>query len=159
MPRLPRTASAEAVVPAPPEAVWSLLADVTRVGEWSHEARGARWTVGDGAVVGNVFRGTNKLGQLRWARPCTVTVAEAPYRFAYRTDGGLAGDATEWSFELSTEGEGTRIRETYQIHAMPRLLELAVVRLMPSHLDRGPALAGDLERLGALAASATRAGS
>lgn len=152
MPRLPRTVSASVVVPAPADAVWDVLVDVARVGEWSHEARGARWCSGDGPVVGNVFRGTNKLGQLRWARRCTVTVAEPGSRFAYRTDGGVLGDRTEWSFVLEAVDGGTRVTESYEIQRMPRALEACVVRLMPSHLDRGPALAGDLERLGALAA-------
>lgn len=152
MPRLPRSKSAEVVVPVSIDKVWDLLVDVTRVGEWSHEANGARWTRGDGPVVGNVFKGTNRLGQLRWSRPCTVVAAEAPIRFAYRTDGGLAGDQTEWTFELAEVAGGTRIRETYRIVSMPRALEFFVVRLMPSHLDRTDALASDLRRLGALAA-------
>lgn len=150
---LPRTITVETLVPATPDAVWAVLTDVARVGEWSHEARGGRWTRGEGAAVGNVFRGTNRLGQLRWSRPCTVVAATAPTRFAYRTDGGLAGDQTEWSFDLTPEGAGTRLRETYQIVAMPRLLEFFVVRLMPGHLDRSAALLGDLERLGAVAAA------
>jgi len=153
VPRLPRTVSASVVVPASSGAVWDLLVDVARVGEWSHEARGARWLTGHGPVVGNVFRGTNRLGRLRWARRCTVTVAEQRSRFAYRTDGGILGDRTEWSFDLEDVEGGTRVTERYEIVRMPRALEACVVRLMPSHLDRSAALAGDLERLGALAAS------
>lgn len=153
MPRLPRTRSAEVVVPASIEALWALVIDVTRVGEWSHEACGARWVTGGGPAVGNVFQGTNRLGWLRWSRPCTVTACEEPSRFSYRTDGGLAGDQTEWTFELSAVDGGTRIRQSYQIVTMPRALEFLVVRLMPSHLDRSGALAEDLERLGAIAAT------
>ncbi|MCZ4497478.1 MAG: Hemerythrin cation binding domain protein [Marmoricola sp.] len=152
MPRLPRSVTASVVVPAPADAVWEVLVDIGRIGEWSHEARGARWVTGVGPAVGNVFRGTNRLGSLRWARACTVLTADVGQRFAYRTDGGLAGDRTEWSFELTPAEGGTRVTERYQILRMPRLLEAAVVRLMPSHLDRTAALVGDLERLGALAA-------
>lgn len=153
MPRLPRTRTAQAVVPAPPGAVWDVLVDVGRVGEWSHEAHGARWTRGAGAAVGNEFRGTNRLGLLRWARRCTVTEAVAPSRFVYRTDGGPAGDQTEWAFTLEPVEGGTRVTETYTILTMPRWLEAAVVRLMPSHLDRTAAMTGDLERLGDVARS------
>lgn len=149
--RLPRSKTAEVVVPAAPQAVWAVLLDVTRVGEWSHEATGGRWVRGTGAV-GDVFRGTNRLGRLRWSRKCTVTASDAPTRFSYVTDGGPAGDATEWTFELAEVAGGTRIRETYRIVKMPRVLEFFVVRLMPSHLDRTEAMGGDLRRLGAVAA-------
>ena len=81
-----------------------------------------------------------------------VVAVEAPTRFVYQTDGGVAGDRTEWTFELAEVAGGTRIRESYRIVRMPRALEFFVVRLMPSHLDRTDALAGDLRRLGALAA-------
>lgn len=149
---LPRTACTEVVVPAALADVWAVVVDPTRVGEWSHEALGAEWVEGDGSAVGDVFRGTNKLGGLRWSRRCTVTAREEQSRFSYRTDGGLAGDQTEWTFELAAVEGGTRIRESYQILAMPSALEFFVVRLMPSHLDRTEALAGDLERIGVLAA-------
>lgn len=151
MVRLPRTKTAEVVVPASPGAVWSVLVDVSRVGEWSHEATGARWVRGDGPALGNVFQGKNRLGRIRWSRPCTVTACDEPSRFSYRTDGGAVGDQTEWTFELAAVEGGTRIRETYQILRMPRLTEIAVVRLMPSHRDRSAAMAGDLERLGSVA--------
>ncbi|MET3960439.1 uncharacterized protein YndB with AHSA1/START domain [Marmoricola sp. OAE513] len=150
--RLPRSKTVSVVVPAPPEAVWAVLTDVTRVGEWSHEATGARWVQGDGPTAGNAFKGTNRLRWIRWSRPCTVVESVPGVRFAWTTNGGLAGDATRWSFELEAVPEGTRITETYQIEKMPRLLEAAVVRLMPTHLDRAAAMAGDLARLGDLAA-------
>jgi len=150
--RLPRTRVVEVTVAASPDAVWEVLVDVARVGEWSHEARGAQWTKGNSAAVGNTFRGTNRLGRIRWSRRCTVTAAERPSRFSYRTHGGIFGDQTEWTFDLVPTGTGTLLRETYQILTMPRALEAAVVVLMPSHRDRGAALKGDLERIGALAA-------
>jgi Polyketide cyclase / dehydrase and lipid transport len=37
------TAGAGEVVAAPPELVWDLVADVTRVGQWSPECAGAAW--------------------------------------------------------------------------------------------------------------------
>jgi hemerythrin-like domain-containing protein len=44
----------------PPEAVWAVLADVTRVGEWSHECRSVRWLDGSHGGPGARFRGRNR---------------------------------------------------------------------------------------------------
>ena len=42
------TAAAEEVVAARPELVWNLVADVTRVGEWSPECIRAAWLADPG---------------------------------------------------------------------------------------------------------------
>ena len=61
-------------VAASPAQVWSVLADVRRVPEWSHECHHVAWLGGatEGAV-GARFKGSNRVGRVRWARPCTVT--------------------------------------------------------------------------------------
>ncbi|MFL6157671.1 MAG: SRPBCC family protein [Marmoricola sp.] len=149
---MPRTSSVVVDVPAPPEAVWAVLTDVSRVGEWSHEARTARWTRGDPGAVGSVFRGRNRSGPVRWSRPCTVRESVPYSRFVWATDGGPFGDRVVWEFDLAATATGTRITQRYRIEAMPRLLEAAVVRVLPGHRDREAALAADLVRLGEVAA-------
>lgn len=151
--RIRHEGTAEATVDASPEQVWALLTDVTRVGEWSHECHEAAW-VGDGPaapVVGARFRGRNRAGLARWGRPCEVTVAEPPRRFVYRTDGGWAGDCTEWAFDLHPAGSGTRIVQSYRVLALPRWAETVICLLVPAHTDRRAALTADLERLCAVA--------
>lgn len=45
-------------VAAPPERVWTLASDVTRVGDWGAECVGAEWVDGaDGPAVGARFLG------------------------------------------------------------------------------------------------------
>ncbi len=46
--RIPRTGHVDTVVAAPIVAVWNVVTDVTRVGEWSHECRSVEWL--DGAT-------------------------------------------------------------------------------------------------------------
>ncbi|WP_374068755.1 SRPBCC family protein [Rhodococcus sp. CX] len=73
---------------ATPEQIWAVLADVTRIGEWSSECHGAEWL--DGATVPRVgarFRGRNRVGPIRWTRVCTITEVSAPRVLAYRTRG------------------------------------------------------------------------
>lgn len=144
----------EATVDATPEQVWEVLADVTRVGEWSHECHTAAWLSDPGsAEVGAQFAGTNRNGPMRWRRTCTITEVQPARRLAYRTSGGLPPDSTEWRFDLEpTSSGGTRIRQSFTILKLPRTTELAIVLLMPPHRDRRPALTDDLVRLGDVAA-------
>ena len=37
--QIPRSSRVEVEVPAPVDAVWRVITDVTRTGEWSHECR------------------------------------------------------------------------------------------------------------------------
>ena len=71
-------------VDAPPEQVWALVSDVTRMGEWSPETVKGEWI--DGAstpVVGARFKGRNKRGILRWSTKCTVVACEPGKEFSF----------------------------------------------------------------------------
>ncbi|WP_068279734.1 SRPBCC family protein [Aldersonia kunmingensis] len=155
LPELPPTASVEATVDATPEQVWAVISDVTRIGEWSHECREAKWVGGaTHAVPGARFRGRNRVGLVRWGRICTITEVDPPLRFTYHTFGKLTRDSTQWTIELQPEGSGTRIVMGYEALAMPRAFELVILATMKPHWDRTAALQGDLQRLGRVAAGA-----
>ena len=151
---------AETISAAPPGAVWRIVADVTRTGEWSHECRRVRW-LGPAAapVPGARFRGSNRFGWLRWRRVCEVLAADLPRELAWRTvSTPLYPDSTEWRIGLQPAGTGTRITESYQVVRLPpawldRLMALA----NPSHTDRAGALKNDLRRLAALAVGSAAA--
>ncbi|KXF57168.1 hypothetical protein AXA44_30965 [Rhodococcus sp. SC4] len=135
-----------------PTTVWSVLADVTRVGEWSHECRRARWL--DGATapgVGERFRGSSKSGLMRWSRSCTFTELDAPHEMVWITHGGIYGDSTEWRFILDSDGTGTRIEQSFRVLSLPRWFDRMISLTVPAHHDRGNALHGDLVRLARLA--------
>lgn len=154
--RMPRSGRAHADVDATPEQVWAVLADVTRIGEWSHECHTAEWLDGaDLAAVGARFRGANRVRFARWSKPCTITELEPPHRLVYRTNGGIMGDATEWSFTLEPRGSGCRIVQSYEILSLPRVLEWAILMMVPEHEDRSAALRADLHRLGVVASGAS----
>jgi uncharacterized protein YndB with AHSA1/START domain len=141
-----KTGHAEALADAPPEAVWRVVADVTRTGEWSHECRRVRW-LGPAAAPapGARFRGSNRSGWLRWRRVCEILTADPPRELARRTlSTPLYPDSTEWHILIQPAGPGTRIAESYQV-------------VNPSHIDRAAALDSDLRRLAALAATAAAA--
>lgn len=148
----------EADVEATPQQVWDVLADVPRVGEWSHECHTASWEPGSSsAVVGAQFSGSNKSGRMRWGRRCTVTEVVPGRTLVYRTSGGIPPDSTEWRFELEPRPSGgTRIRQSFRIVRMSRPVEAAIYLFVPRHRDRGEALRCDLVRLGELAAGRLR---
>jgi len=157
-PRLARTGHAEVHSDAPPEAVWPLVADVTRIGEWSGECVRARWL--GGAVepaVGVRFRGYNRAGLLRrWSRTNELITVDAPHAIAWRTLPSLRyRDSTEWRLRITADGAGSTITQDYQVVHMPALLERLLALVMPMHRDRNAGLAADLSRLAAAAARAS----
>lgn len=154
MSRVMRSGSVQADVQATPAQVWQVLTDVPRIGEWSHECRTAQWLDGaDCAAVAARFRGTNKARFARWSRPCTISALDPERSFTYRTNGGIMGDATEWTFTLEPTDNGCRITQSYEIISLPRAAEWVISKMLPEHVDRSQALREDLERLGAVAAT------
>ena len=74
-------------IDAPPEKVYDMITDVTRMGDWSPECVKAEW-VGDatGPAVGARFKGHNKLNWLiRWSTTPTVKVADPGKEFTFET--------------------------------------------------------------------------
>jgi uncharacterized protein YndB with AHSA1/START domain len=152
--RLPPHVAVETETDASPAEVWDVLADVTRVGEWSHECRAADWLPGHRAAeVGAQFAGRNRRGAVRWGRRCTITEVDHERLLAYRTGGGFPPDSTEWRFELEpTASGGCVVRQSFQIIKLPLVTELMILTLIPAHRDRSAALEADLVRLGEIAA-------
>lgn len=143
--------SVSRVIAADPGTVYRLVSDVTRIGEWSPEARSARWIGGaDGPAAGAEFRGVSRWGLVIWARRCVVEEAEPGKRFVFRTlpEPGLS-DSTRWSYEFQDVPGGTRVTESYEIlQAMPAWLQSTVIAaLLPHHQDMRPHMAETLARL------------
>jgi Hemerythrin HHE cation binding domain/Polyketide cyclase / dehydrase and lipid transport len=157
---IPRTGLVETVVAAPIDAVWEVVSDVTRVGEWSHECRRVEWLDGaTGAVPGARFRGTNKAGGWTWSRTNEVVVTDEPRTLVWRTVPTLLfPDSSEWRIELEPADGGTRITQSYKVVRAPALLAHLYAVIVPSHRDRRAGLSDDLRRLGELAQGTRRRG-
>jgi uncharacterized protein YndB with AHSA1/START domain len=101
-------------VAAPPETVWTLISDVTRMGEWSPEATGATW-LGDaaGPAVGARFRGHNRQGWRRWSTTGEVVEAEPGRAFAFDV---VAGPLTvaRWGYRFEPTETGCRVSERWE---------------------------------------------
>lgn len=101
---------------APIEAVWDLVSDVTRIGEFSPETFEAEWTGGASAPAkGATFRGhvkRNGIGPVYWA-PCKVTECDPPRVFEFTV---LAGRrVNNWGYELTEKEDGTEVTEYFRL--------------------------------------------
>lgn len=155
--RIGRHACVEQVVDAPLEAVWTIVSNATRTGEWSGECVEVRWLGGaDAAAPGVRFRGRNRNRLVRWTRTCEVVQADPPRELAWRTLPSLMyPDSTEWRLSLEPVGDRTRVVQSFRVTKLPRWAEWVFVRAIPGHADRSAELSQDLRRLGALAARET----
>ena len=150
---LPRTGRCEATTTATPDAVWALVGDPTRVGEWSHECGGAEWL--DGATTaqpGARFRGRNRVGRSKWSRVCEVVTVDAPRELAWRTvPTRLYPDSTVWTITIEPTATGSRIEQRFEVLKLSPFFERLFYLLVPAHRDRSEALRADIDRLGAAA--------
>jgi hypothetical protein len=87
-------------VAAPAEVVWGLVADVTRMGEWSPEAVAHSWLDGaDGPEVGARFRGRNRNGWRRWSTVAEVVSCEPGRSFGFDVS-SLGLPVARWSYRI-----------------------------------------------------------
>ncbi len=102
---------------ASPEAIWALVSDVTRIGEYSPETFEAEWLDGaTGPAVGVRFRGhvkRNGKGPIYWA-DCSITECEPDRVFTFGV--GRPGKALNtWSYRLEPNGSGTDVTESFRL--------------------------------------------
>lgn len=103
------THSESIAIAASPEAVYDLVSDVTRTGEWSPVCRECWWDEGSAGAVGDVFTGRNVLPDRTWETRCTVIAAERGREF-----GWLVGDSlVRWVYSMEKVPGGTRLTEAW----------------------------------------------
>jgi hypothetical protein len=128
--RMRETASGHAEVrldvAAPPDKVYDLVADVTRMGEYSPECCSCVWLDGSSApAVGARFRGSNRFGLAKWSRVCEVIAAQVGREFAFRTVPSPAyRDSTTWRYTFEPSDAGTALTESYQITRLPWYMQM-----------------------------------
>lgn len=159
-------------IAAAPERVWALVADITRMGEWSPHTVEARWvdpvgsgsgrgaTEGSGAgpTVGRRFTGTNRLPVVRrWTSTATVTACDPGRRFAFAVGQRAEDPNTRWSYDFEPAGAGTRVTERWEMLREPGVV-LAYYRLIGQRHRLARGVEETLRRLKAAAEQAPSAG-
>lgn len=103
---------------ASPAAVWALVSDVTRVGEFSPETFEAEWLDGAShAQVGTRFRGhvkRNGRGPVYWT-VCNIVTCEPERELAFVVM-NRKRPLNTWSYRLApAAGGGTDVTESFQL--------------------------------------------
>ena len=132
--------SATIHIDAPPEQVYALISDVTRMGEWSPETAKAEWIEGaTGPAVGARFKGSNKSGPFRWSTKPRVEVADAGREFAFVTTNGNGERLyTRWRYTLTPSGGGTDVEESWEeVGQLPVVGRLLMNERRKRALDEG----------------------
>ena len=107
-------------VDAPPERVWSVVADLDRMGEWSPECYQVSWLDGAGSPArpGSRFKGRNRWGPVRWSMLCEVKTADPGREVSWST---LHGDkeVVRWTYRFEPDGAGTKVTESFDVDWLP----------------------------------------
>jgi hypothetical protein len=128
------------VVAAPPEHVYEIIADVTRIGELSPVCKAAWWDEGSGPREGGWFTGRNEVeGRDPWERHCEIITAE-PGRALAWVAGGREQGVAEWSYRFRPVEQGTEVEESWRILRMVdqlRTLGDDVLNTMKANTEAG----------------------
>ncbi len=104
------TFSDSVVINAPATVLYDMVADVTRMGEWSPICVACWWDEGDGPSVGSWFSGQNVTPERTWQTRSLVVTAERGREFAF-----VVNDAyVQWRYHFD-EGDGaTHLTESWE---------------------------------------------
>jgi hypothetical protein len=130
-------------IQASPEALYDVVADVTRTPDLSPEVVACQWIDGaTGPAVGARFVARNSAGRgPDWNNKPVVTVADRGREFAFaRTERG-AGTLV-WRYRFTPEGSGTLVTESYEVTSPVALVGWFIIGVLYGNKDRR----GDLRR-------------
>lgn len=100
-----RVLEAQVDIHASPEAVWAVVSDVARTGDWSPECR--RVIVRGPVRVGSTFVGVNRRGPVVWPTRCEITELDLGRRISWT----VKESGARWTYELEPVDGGTRVTE------------------------------------------------
>lgn len=112
-------------IAAPPERVYALISDVTRMGEWSEECYACEWHEGfDGPVVGATFDGHNRSGDHDWTTQGKVVEADPGRAFAFECS-MMDFHYSTWGYRIEPVGTTCRVTEWSEDFRPESALELS----------------------------------
>ncbi len=101
------------VINAPAEVIYDLVADITRMGEWSPVCVAGWWDEGHAAQVGDWFTGRNELPDRTWETRSQVVAADRGVEFAF----AVGGSNVRWGYAFEPVEGGTLVTESW--HLLP----------------------------------------
>lgn len=91
--------------------VYELVADVTRMGEWSPICTRCQWDTGAGPSQGSWFTGTNERDGRSWHTRSLVETADPGVCFAFV----VGGSHVRWSYTIRDIAGGTQLTESWEL--------------------------------------------
>jgi uncharacterized protein YndB with AHSA1/START domain len=113
-----RELRAEATIAAPPDKVWSLITDVSRMPDWSPELVRMLPLKRGGMRRGQWYVGINRRKAVVWPTRNVVAVLEPGRTLAWDT----TSSGARWIWEIKASGEGTHV-----VHRRPVPEKLTLV--------------------------------
>ena len=98
------------VIESPPETVYEMVADITRMGEWSPVCKKCWWDDDANQGVGSWFTGRNEMGERTWETRSQVVAAVRGHEFAFI----VGGDRTRWGYRFEALDGGTKVTESWE---------------------------------------------
>jgi hypothetical protein len=98
------------VVARSPEALYDMVSDVTRMGEWSPICTACWWDDGDGPRVGAWFTGRNEMPERTWETRSQVVAADRGREFAFEVNSGWV----RWGYTFTPVDSGTQVTESWE---------------------------------------------
>jgi hypothetical protein len=141
------TDTVSAVMQAPPEVVYELVADVTRMPEFSPEILKCTWLDGaTGPAVGARFAAVNKVpSRPSWTNKPVVTVVDPGRAFAVSRTEPFAGTVV-WSYRFEPEAGGTRVTISYEVTRPVSPIGWFVIGVLFNRKDRRTDLRTGMEQ-------------
>src|SRR5437588_6601733 len=99
--------SGSIVVARPPDELYDLISDVTRMGEWSPVCKACWWDEGAGPRVGALFTGRNELPERTWETRSEVVASEPGLEFAWE----VSPTGARWGYTFEPVEGGTKVTE------------------------------------------------
>lgn len=135
-----RELRAEATIAAPPERVWALLTDFSRMPEWSPELVRMVPLKPGGLRLGQWYLGINRRKAVVWPTRSVVAQVEPGRALAWDT----TSSGARWIWELSAEGDGAATRVVHR-RPVPRRITLLSKVFAPLALGGSEGHADELE--------------
>ena len=91
------------------DALYAMVSDITRMGEWSPVCKACWWDDGDGPHVGAWFTGRNVTPARTWETRSQIVAADPGHEFAWEVNNGWV----RWGFTFEPSDAGTRLTESW----------------------------------------------
>jgi hypothetical protein len=101
------------VIERTPEDLYNMIADVTRMGEWSPVCTACWWDEGEGPHLGAKFTGRNERPERIWETRSEVVAADPGHEFAWVV--AEPPTRARWGYSFAAVDGGTKVTETWEL--------------------------------------------